>query len=188
MFFWWLRCKPLKYFCTWRRLVFIRWESDSVRMCVWWGLLEQSALYWVTLLNSAHTSWYSHTRTCTQPEAWGMQTHNHAHMLKVVHADTHKRAHPVAEDRFCHWCLSTDINHGQAKCLCVLLMLAGLQRIFILICIHDYVLVLHRSSHYHCKLHIILYNALHLIQAETGGNQYCSNNLLLESSFILWDE
>lgn len=124
-------CKPLYHIGTWR------WSLSCGDCGGGLGggwLLEQSALHWVTLFNSAHTSRRSHSHNRTQPEAGGAQTHAAMHALAVVHADTlhghanaHERAHPEAEDIFCHWCLSTDINHRQGKCLCVLLMLAGLQ-------------------------------------------------------------
>ena len=62
-------------------------------------------------------------------------------------ANTLKRAQPGAEDIFCHWCLSTDINHRQGKCLCVLLNAGqSIHRKSILF--QDYVLVLH--IYYHC--------------------------------------
>ena len=99
-----------------------------------WGLPEQSALHWVTLFNSAvHTDRGTFTRA--QPHtargARHVNTHSCTHMLAVKHAadtqhgraNTLKREHPEAEDIFCHWCLSTDINHRQGKCLCALLML-----------------------------------------------------------------
>lgn len=94
---------------------------------------EQSALHWATLFNSVHPTQRAHTATHSQRHEACKHTvtHTHAcsHATDTHHgqANTHtpNHANPEAEDIFCHWCLSTDINHRRVKCLCELHVYRG---------------------------------------------------------------
>lgn len=132
---------------------------------------EQSALHWATLFNSVHPTQRAHTATHSQRHEACKHTvtHTHAcsHATDTHHgqANTHtpNHANPEAEDIFCHWCLSTDINHRRVKCLCELHVYRGF-----FFSIWFVIMSL-------CCVYSILPQrtvcALHLSQSKTRGNQ-----------------
>lgn len=85
------------------------------------------------MFNSVHPTQSAHTATHSQRhEAYKHTvTHTHAcsHATDTHHGQanthTHNHANPEAEDIFCHWCPSTDINHRRVKCLCGLHVYRG---------------------------------------------------------------